>query len=738
MLTGFTNYVGFVTQGGSPGAAVPMTEDASNPGVYYKTNVSGGYFDVYLDLDKSGSFLAGDLRLSGVRHGIGADDVSDVNIENFSIELDDLSPSVIAYIDGSGGGADPDGVTLDLNLSGEMQIKDGGISTGKYGDASISASKLQEGAVTTDALGDEVVTTGKVADAAITAVKLAGASVTSDKIAGKIITGEDHITDGSIVGANLEDSAISTAKIQNLAVTGAKIADATINGDTKIIPETISGALLNDETLQARSFIPDTLEAGMMSPTLSFNTTQFERTGAPLLWQLKSSFLATFGVSYILNVLDFGADTSGAGSSSQAFQDAFDAVTDEKGIVLIPPGVYLAKNLTVKANTEIWAFGAIITIGGTAPSGETSPDTWLIKSTGVSGSENSMIRISGGDWRGELTTVYTEQSSGSLFDFSFCKNVFIRDAVLSRSRKHAISFSRSFDCVVSGCRIDKVAGAGVYLAGSTDVFVDKINVTETARGVFAVTSTVDPQRIFVTGSRISVFISGVVIVFGAYSVISGNSIEYVAKTGFEFALYGIVVGRYTTLVPVGSVCPNVNIFGNNVKGFPSYYGIDLGVAGFEMKNVMIANNNILCQNGINIDADATGSYSNLLIQGNLIEKSGSGTTSGITIYGQAVSSIQYNVILGFTYGLSITNVFTSSEGHLIANNRIEGGTYGMAFAKMINSIIRDNFFKDTGDFAFYFLNTANNNYADRNYLLNCAETYSDAGTGNSITNVIEM
>lgn len=62
----------------------------------------------------------------------------------------------------------------------------------------------------------------------------------------------------------------------------------------------------------------------------------------------------------------------------------------------------------------------------------------------------------------------------------------------------------------------------------------------------------------------------------------------------------------------------------------------------------------------------------------------------------------------------------------------------MAFAKMINSIIRDNFFKDTGDFAFYFLNTANNNYADRNYLLNCAETYSDAGTGNSITNVIEM
>ena len=687
MLTGFTNYVGFVAQGGSPGSCVPMTEDSLNPGVYYKTNVSGGYFDIYLDLDKSGSFLAGDLRLSGVRHGIGADDVSDVNIEEYSIELDDLAPSVIAYIDGVGGGADPDGVTLDLNISGEMQIKEKGISTGKYGDASIPSSALQEGVVTTDALGEEVVTGGKVAEETLP---------------------------------------------------GSKLINATINGDQKIIPETISGALLNDETLQARSFIPDTLEAGMMSPTLSFNTSQFERVGTPLLWQLKSSFLATFGVSYILNVLDFGADTSGAGSSSQAFQDAFDAVTDEKGIVLIPPGVYLAKNLTVKANTEIWAFGAIITIGGTAPSGETSPDTWLIKSTGVSGSENSMIRISGGDWRGELTTVYTEQSSGSLFDFSFCKNVFIRDAVLSRSRKHAISFSRSFDCVVSGCRIDKVAGAGVYLAGSTDVFVDKINVTETARGVFAVTSTVDPQRIFVTGSRISVFISGVVIVFGAYSVISGNSIEYVAKTGFEFALYGIVVGRYTTLVPVGSVCPNVNIFGNNVKGFPSYYGIDLGVAGFEMKNVMIANNNILCQNGINIDADATGSYSNLLIQGNLIEKSGSGTTSGITIYGQAVSSIQYNVILGFTYGLSITNVFTSSEGHLIANNRIEGGTYGMAFAKMINSIIRDNFFKDTGDFAFYFLNTANNNYADRNYLLNCAETYSDAGTGNSITNVIEM
>ena len=288
MLTGFTNYVGFVAQGGSPGSCVPMTEDSLNPGVYYKTNVSGGYFDIYLDLDKSGSFLAGDLRLSGVRHGIGADDVSDVNIEEYSIELDDLAPSVIAYIDGVGGGADPDGVTLDLNISGEMQIKEKGISTGKYGDASIPSSALQEGVVTTDALGEEVVTGGKVAEETLP---------------------------------------------------GSKLINATINGDQKIIPETISGALLNDETLQARSFIPDTLEAGMMSPTLSFNTSQFERVGTPLLWQLKSSFLATFGVSYILNVLDFGADTSGAGSSSQAFQDAFDAVTDEKGIVLIPPGV---------------------------------------------------------------------------------------------------------------------------------------------------------------------------------------------------------------------------------------------------------------------------------------------------------------------------------------------------------------------------------------------------------------
>lgn len=686
MLTGFTNYVGFVTQGGSPGAAVPMTEDASNPGVYYKTNVSGGYFDIYLDLDKSGSFLAGDLRLSGVRHGIGADDVSDVNIEEYSIELDDLAPSVIAYIDGVGGGADPDGVTLDLNISGEMQIKEKGISTGKYGDASIPSSALQEGVVTTDALGEEVVTGGKVAEETLP---------------------------------------------------GSKLINATINGDQKIIPETISGALLNDETLQARSFIPDTLEAGMMSPTLSFNTSQFERVGTPLLWQLKSSFLATFGVSYILNVLDFGADTSGAGSSSQAFQDAFDAVTDEKGIVLIPPGVYLAKNLTVKANTEIWAFGAIITIGGTAPSGETSPDTWLIKSTGVSGSENSMIRISGGDWRGELTTVYTEQSSGSLFDFSFCKNVFIRDAVLSRSRKHAISFSRSFDCVVSGCRIDKVAGAGVYLAGSTDVFLSHSNITEAAFGLKAVTATVDPRRIFVTQNKIEVFSMGVFIAFGDGSHVEGNSIYYEEKTGFSSNLYGILIGSELFGAAVGSVSSDVVVLGNNIKGLFTN-SIFIAASGFSLRNTIIVNNNISGKNGITASFEFSGSYENVLIKGNLILNIGSGITSGIYIVAQGTFGILFNQVVGFEYNIRTNNIASTSEGHTISNNRIKSGTYGLFLEKTSASVIIDNFIEETTDFAISLTASSPLNYLDRNYILNCAETVSDAGTGNTITNTVEM
>lgn len=697
MLAGYGGYVGFVAQGGAPGSVVPMSEDTSNPGVYFKTGVAGGYYDIYLDLDKSGSFLAGDLKLSGVRHGLAPDDVSDVNIEDYSIALVDLSPEVIAYIDAAAG-SPPDGVTIGLNGSGELEVKDNGLDgSAKLIDESLPGAKLQ------------------------------------DETLAERHHGADSIIAAHTKGTQFLDTAIfERAGIPPIWT----VKDDALPG-AKLVPESVTGGQLSDETLPARSFIPDSLEAGMTNPASFMNTDQFERTGTPLKWQIKQSLLDSIsgvGTPYIINVTDFGADTSGAGSSSQAFQDAFDAVGEGKGIVVIPPGTYIAKNMTVPGNVDIWAFGAIIVLGGTAPAGEASPDSWIIKSAGSVGSENPSIRVNGGDWRGELTTNFTEQATGSLFQFTSCRYVSIRDAILSKSRKHAVSFTRCFDCHVDGCRIDKAAGAGVYIAGSSYIFVDQCNITEAARGVWAVTSTDDSERIFVTKNHIEFFIGGVIINFGAGSHIANNSLNYVAKSGFTAYLAGIQIGKYLSNEAAGSVASNIMIYGNNLNG----QAIWLLAGGLDLENVMVANNSVKALYGVYLDFDATGSYRNVLIKGNLLQKSGSGLSTGIALYGDGVIGIQFNQILDFEYGVVVTNVMLTSEGHLIANNRIDGGTYGMSLAKMTHSIVRDNFFSNTGDFAFYLTNTANNNYIDRNYLLNCAETYSDGGTGNQITNTVEM
>lgn len=748
MLTGYSNYVGFVAVGGAAGSAVPMSEDSNNPGVYFKTNVAGGYYNIYLDIDKSGTFQAGDLKLSGFRHGLAPDDVTTENIEDYSIEVADLAPSVISLINSAG--LQPDNLTIGLNGSNQLEVKDGGITTGKYGNLSIPASALQEESVLTDALGEESVTNSKIATETIEGTRLNPAIVDDVTLGITLATkklyvkqggiGEEEIAPSSINTFHLVDGDVTTEKLANLSVTGAKIANTTIDGEEKIIPETITGNLLSDEILLPRCFIPDSIEAGLTSPTNFMNTVQFERTGTPIKWQIKQSLLDSLGgtgAPYIVNVLDFGADTSGAGSSSQAFQDAFDAVGEGKGIVVIPPGTYIAKNMTVPGNVTIWAFGAIITMGGTAPTGETSPDSWIIKSAGSSGNENPFIRIEGGDWRGELTTNFTEQSSGNLFDFTFCKSVTITGAILRNSRKHAVSFARCFDCYVNHCSIDKVAGAGVYVAGSTDIFVNQNNVTESAFGVKAITQSADPQRIFVTDNKIEVFATGVFIAFGNGSHVEGNSIFYVEKTGFTSNLYGIIIGSMLFGAAAGSVSSNAMIYGNNINGLFAA-SIVIEASGFTLRNTMIANNNISGKNGIMATFDFSGDYENVLIKGNLVTNIGSGITFGIYVVANGTFGIQFNQVVGFEYNIRTNNISSTSEGHTIANNRIKSGVYGLFFERTGYSVICDNFIEETTDFAISLTNSANLNFLDRNYLRNCAETVDDGGTGNQITNTVIM
>ena len=54
LLLGYSNYVWIVKVGDPLTAGLQLLEDGNNPGTYIRNGVAGGYYDIYLDLDKSG------------------------------------------------------------------------------------------------------------------------------------------------------------------------------------------------------------------------------------------------------------------------------------------------------------------------------------------------------------------------------------------------------------------------------------------------------------------------------------------------------------------------------------------------------------------------------------------------------------------------------------------------------------------------------------------------------------
>lgn len=82
-FTGYSGYVYIVPNGEAVNADLPLTEDTNISGLYYRDNVEGGFYDIYIDTDKSGSPVAGDLWLSKYYHPIPNSFVSNDMLESF-------------------------------------------------------------------------------------------------------------------------------------------------------------------------------------------------------------------------------------------------------------------------------------------------------------------------------------------------------------------------------------------------------------------------------------------------------------------------------------------------------------------------------------------------------------------------------------------------------------------------------------------------------------------------------
>jgi hypothetical protein len=148
--------------------------------------------------------------------------------------------------------------------------------------------------------------------------------------------------DNSIPGSRIKDASITGIKIEDLSLSGNKLQDGTItssklNIQTGSIPgSAIEDASITDAKLALAPQAPNRVLAGPA----------FGASSQPEFRTLTNSDIS-FSVSAqkYVNVLDFGADPTGATDSTQAFTNAMVEGQASRRIIFMPPGFYLINNL---------------------------------------------------------------------------------------------------------------------------------------------------------------------------------------------------------------------------------------------------------------------------------------------------------------------------------------------------------------------------------------------------------
>jgi len=253
------------------------------------------------------------------------------------IVADEIRADIGAGLENDGTGSTrvkTDGVTTQLNGSGQVivkllgvdsgQIANGAIIETKLGNGSVSTSKLQAdcvtasilgaGSVDTTALGNLSVTEGKLGNNAVTASKIAGAVAGAGLAGGAgsalsvnvdsstIVISGDSLNVGTIGTLQIASDAITAVKIANNAITPAKLhADCAGNGIAldgstnaiKIDLATSSGLEISSQKLQVDLEASKGLEKGPNGLALDIDTTNFQFTPMSGALRLKALGIQT-------------------------------------------------------------------------------------------------------------------------------------------------------------------------------------------------------------------------------------------------------------------------------------------------------------------------------------------------------------------------------------------------------------------------------------------------------------
>jgi len=184
----------------------------------------------------------------------------DVSVGNgIQIQSDSVTFRAGAALDFAGGDVDVqvDDSSIEINGSGNLQVKSNGITSAMIGSNQVTGSEIAALAVATANLADSSVTSAKLGASSVSAVKISSNAVTSDKIQSNAVTEAKIATsvagdglsggNGSPLAVSVDDSGIEiasdTLQLKNLGVSTAKLADNCVQ-TAKIQDANVTGPKL--------------------------------------------------------------------------------------------------------------------------------------------------------------------------------------------------------------------------------------------------------------------------------------------------------------------------------------------------------------------------------------------------------------------------------------------------------------------------------------------------------------
>lgn len=315
-------------------------------------------------------------------------------------------------------------------------------------------------------------------------------------------------------------------------------------------------------------------------------------------------------------VSDYSIDTTGVSSSSQGIQDALDAATSDKNVVVFPSGAdLLCKNITIPENTTIIAYGCKFTFGGSSPSGYSSNSDnsqqgiFHAYGTGV-GTELSDIKIWGGEYVGErASSDWSTYAERDAIQCMYVDGLEIKHTIIHDWEQDGIELKSCKNVNIYENFIYDTVDAAIEFRGGENITIQNNRTLRTRNCVMyknhdvlsAGTTVYDCDHVTVINNYGECFGNGLLFNWFNNGLIEDNYVKGIDVTGETGTSMVQIIVEPHPVTPEPSNMENVTLLNNTVDGVTGNTGIRVKNLNSTSTNIKVIGNSILTTATVGID-----------------------------------------------------------------------------------------------------------------------------------------